>query len=232
MKSVYNRLEKTEAGFTENGHLLEEQLIGTINSRLYKQLAYTYLHREEIEGDGLDITAKYERTLIAREKSESSFVTVMDFKKTEIPLNIAMNLVEKCQTENPEAPKKIFSRKLLEGVKGGFEDKYIFKFFTASGGTHLDICNGIDGYFKLYDKETKKRLATATIDLTSNPNKINTPADLLIYISKEDTFRLDNSRGNEKFDPAFLDELISKEKVRVINTLVNSFLERKEKNKI
>lgn len=229
MKSAFNRLEKSEAGFIENGHLLEEQLIGTIDSKKYKKDAYFYLHPEKFKNNELDKQAQYEKILMLQEEIESSFVTVMDFKRTRLPLKVAMKIIEKCQKNNPEAPQKTFARKLLAGVKNQFKDKYIFKFFTSSGGTHLDICNGIDGYFKIYNKETGIEMTEATIDLTSDPNKNCTPADLLIFISKEDAARLDDSRGNEKFDANFLEEVTASQKKRVVDALIQNF---KTRNKI
>jgi hypothetical protein len=228
---MINKLERYEMAqnkAVENGTVFEEEMIEITNGRHYKEEAYAKLYPEKCKLDNLENDQRFEKILQIREEAQAEFRDTMDFNKKRISVDQAMNLVEKCQTGNPENPSKLFANKLYQAVKNRFvSDKYILKFFSAAGGTHLDVSHGIDCYFKLYDKNTGKELTRATIDLTQHPKNDWTKSDVLLYIAKEDSEKLDNSRGNKNFDAKFLDEIVEKEAEKITNAMIENF---KQKN--
>jgi hypothetical protein len=220
--------EKAQDRASKSGYLLEADMIGTADGKHYKEVAYATLYPERCKLDNLEKDERFEKILKIREDAQAEFQDVKSFSRKFVPLNQAMTLVEKCQTGNPENPSHFFAHKLYQAVKNRFvNDKYILKFFSATGGTHLDVSHGIDCYFKLYDKETGKELTRATIDLTQNQTKDWGQADVLIYIDRDDRDRLDGSRGNDLFDPKFLKEVIEREAEKITNAMI----ENSQKNK-
>lgn len=227
MMNSLERFEIAENKVVENGSVFEEEMIGTANGRHYKEEAYAAIYPERCRLDKLENDQRFEKILEIREAAQAEFRDIIGFNRKKISIDKAMDLVEKCQTGNPENPSHLFAKKLYQAVKDKFTpDKYILKFFSAAGGTHLDVSHGIDCYFKLYDKNSGKELARATIDLTQHPKNDWTKADLLIYIAKEDSSKLDNSRGNKDFDPKFLENVIEKEAEKISNAIVENYISR------
>lgn len=224
MITNHERYQIAENKVIENGRNFEQQTLGLINSRLYNEEAYATLYPERCNLDNLEKDERFEKILKIREDAQSEFQDKSGFNKKRMPLNKAMELVEKCQTGNPEKPSYLFANKLYQAVKNRFvSDKYILKFFSAVGGTHLDVSHGIDCYFKLYDKNSGEELTRATIDLTQHPKNDSTKSDVLIYISQEDTSKLDNSHGNHDFDMSFFEEMIEKEAEKIKDAMVENY---------
>jgi hypothetical protein len=206
-------------------------MIGTANAKHYKEEAYATLYPEKCKLDNLEKDERFEKILKIREDAQAEFQDLQSFNKKFVPLDKAMALVEKCQIGNPENPSRFFAHELYEAIKNRFVgDKYILKFFSATGGTHLDVSHGIDCYFKLYDKETGKELTRATIDLTQNSRKDKTKADVLIYISDDDYELLDGSKNNDRFDPEFLKKVIAEETEKITNAMIENFKKKKPIN--
>ena len=232
----FNRVEKlqhrndvSQESFDANGSVLEEEMIGTANKRQYKEQAYKALYPEDCSLENLEPTERFEKILKIREAAQQEFQDINDFYKKRISLEKAMELVEKCQTGDPENPARLFANQLYQAIKDRFvNDKYILKFFSAAGGTHLDISHGVDCYFKLYDKETGKELTRATIDLTKRPNKDSTSADVVINISQTDKEKFDNSKNNRNFDPKFTQEFIAKEAEKITDAMIENFKKRNQ----
>ena len=225
----FERFELSENKVVANGHVFEEEMIGAANGRHYKEEAYATLYPERCRLNQLDKDQRFEKMLKIREEAQAEFQNILGFNKRTLPIEKAMELVEKCQTGDPKNPSHLFAKKLYQAVKDKFvPDKYILKFFSATGGTHLDVSHGIDCYFKLYDKNNGKELACATIDLTQQPKKDLAKADVLIYIATEDSSKLDNSRGNADFDPKFLEEIVEKEAEKISNVIVENFISRNQ----
>jgi hypothetical protein len=134
-----------------------------------------------------------------------------------------MALVEKCQIGNPEQPKQFFAQALYNYIKGRFNDKYVLKFFTAAGGTHLDIVHKIDCYFKLYEKENNKELSYATIDITGNESKDKARADVLLNIEQDEKDKYDPSQINKNFDKSFFDQKIKEFGEEIIKSLIENY---------
>jgi hypothetical protein len=223
MLSNLEKWENAQDRASKSSSLLEVDMVGTADVKHYKEAAYATLYPERCKLDNLGNDERFEKILKIREDAQAEFQDVKSFNKTFVSLDRAMDLVEKCQTGNPENPSRFFAHELYQAVKNSFvSDKYILKFFSATGGTHLDVSHGIDCYFKLYDKETGKELTRATIDLTQNSRKDKTRSDVLIYISDDDRERLDSSRGNDLFDPKFLKEVIERETEKITNAMIEN----------
>jgi hypothetical protein len=224
LKSNLERYEMAENQIIESASLLEEDTIGKVNGKQYREEAYNTLYPERCRLDSSDSTKRFEKILKIREDAQAEFQDLKSFNRKFVPLERAMALVEKCQVSDPENPSRFFANKLYQAVKERFVgDKYILKFFSAAGGTHLDISHGIDCYFKLYDKESGRELTRATIDLTQNSRKDKTKSDVLIYIKDENRERLDGSRGNNRFDSEFLKKVIAEETEKITNAMIENY---------
>ncbi|QQG52413.1 MAG: hypothetical protein HY931_03765 [Candidatus Falkowbacteria bacterium] len=229
MLSNLEKWESAQNKASKSGSILEADMIGTANSKNYKEAAYATLYPERCGLDNLGTDERFEKILKIREDAQAEFQDIQSFNKKFVPLDKAMALVEKCQVGNPENPSRFFAHELYQAVKDRFvSDKYILKFFSATGGTHLDVSHGIDCYFKLYDKESGKELTRATIDLTQNSKKDRTRADVLIYISDDDYEKLDGSKNNDRFDPEFLKKVIAEETEKITDAMVENFQRNKK----
>lgn len=229
MRSNLEKWENVQNSASESGSLLEADMIGLADGKHYKEEAYAALYPEKCKLEDLDRDARFEKILKIREDAQAEFQDVQSFNRKFVPLDRAMALVEKCQTGNPENPSRFFAHELYEAVKDRFvSDKYILRFFSATGGTHLDVSHGIDCYFKLYDRETGKELTRATIDMTQNPKKDWTKSDVLIFIDRDDRERLDGSKNNERFDPEFLKKVIAEETEKITNAMIENYQKRNQ----
>ena len=216
--------------FGNTGSLLEEEFIGNINGQKYKEMAYDFLHKDNTDSSKLSKDEIFEQMLKRRELATQEFENTLDFKEKYINRSNSMRLVEKCQVGDPEHPSKFFARRLYDEVyKEVTKDQFILKFFTATGGTHLDIAHKIDCYFKLYLRETGKEVACATIDLTQRSGKDTAIADVVMNISPESQEKCDPSKGNEKYDPKFFEETIAKISEKVVNTLIDDYRNKNNK---
>lgn len=223
--------QRFEAGvnrFEVTGTRLEQEFLGEVKKDQYKEMAYLFLHKElEKKADNPD--DEYMRVLSIRDKSKEEFQNALDLSKRGkyIDFRNSVKLVEKCQTGDPENPRPFFAAALHKNVKDLFAEKYILKFFTATGGTHLDVCHGVDAFFKLYSKENGEELAMATMDLTMNPSKTEaTKADILADIKTEDYSKYDPSKGNEEFDKNFFNDKIANLSQLVSYALVEDYKKR------
>ncbi|HZJ41697.1 MAG TPA: hypothetical protein VFD51_01630 [Patescibacteria group bacterium] len=224
MLTSLEKWESVQNSAVETGSLLEADMIGSADSKHYKEEAYAALYPERCKLNDLEKNERFEKILKIREDAQAEFQDVQSFNKKFVSLDKAMELVEKCQVGNPENPSNFFASQLYKAVKDRFvNDKYILKFFSATGGTHLDISHGIDCYFKLYDKKTNQELTRATIDITQNPRKDQAKSDVLIFIKKENREKLDGSKNNDRFDPEFLKKVIEEETEKITYAMIENF---------
>lgn len=204
-----SRIENFRSSFENIGSSMEEEFIGCVDKNKYRQLAYEYLFGNPAKEEA-DPDEKFAKIIKFKEDCDKyfeDFKSLFD-KNAHINFKESMRLVEKSQIGDPENPRKFFARELLNALKNRFDDKYIIKYFTAAGGTHLDVKHKIDAFFKFYNKETEEEVCFVSIDLTTNPKKQDCEADILINISNEDKGKFDNSRVNEDFDEDFVNEKI------------------------
>lgn len=222
-----NRIEKGRSSLENTGTRLEQEFIGEVDTTQYKELAYAFLHKEKAkEGETQD--EKFERMLNLKEAAQKEFENTLDLadRSKYIDFKNSTKLVEQSQIGNPEKPTRFFAAALHNYVKNRFEEKYILKFFTATGGTHLDVVHGVDGFFKLYDKKSGEELAMATIDLTKNTAKDKARADVLISIDQDDLEKYDPSKNNKNFDKEFFNEKIAKYSETIIQALIENYQSR------
>ncbi len=222
------RFEAGVSKFETTGDRLEQEFLGEVKKDQYKEMAYLFLHKElRKKADNPD--DDYMRILSIRDKSKEEFQTALDLTKRGkyIDFENSIKLVEKCQVGDPEKPRPFFAAALHKAIGEQFVDKYILKFFTATGGTHLDVCHGVDAFFKLYDKEDGEELAMATLDLTMNPNKTEAnKADVLVDIAADDYAKYDPSQGNKEFDKNFFQEKIDNFSQLITYALVENYKKR------
>jgi len=98
----------------------------------------------------------------------------------------AMKYVKDNQIGEPSDPSAWFANDLHATIADelGLEDYSQLKFYTAIGSS-LDKYHSIDGFFELQiDPENPDDVVRVTIDLTTNPNKDDYRADLVILVPK------------------------------------------------
>ncbi|NCD01062.1 hypothetical protein EOL94_03145 [bacterium] len=219
-----SRIENFRSSFENTGFRLESEFLGNIDKTKYNQLACEYLFGNPANNED-DPEKKFIETIKFREQAEKMFhdTEAISDKAKYIDFKSSMKLVEDSQISDPENPKKFFAKKLLDALKDRFDDKYVIKFFTAAGGTHLDVKHKVDCFFKVYNRENEEELCFATIDLTSNPKKKDCKADVLINISSEDKDKFDDSKNNEDFNENFVEEKISEYADRIANALIENY---------
>jgi len=199
---MIDRIDRGCSSYENTGTRLEEEFIGSINKRKYKEEAYNYLHSKD-KPLSEDPGEKFEQILQRREAAQMEFEKALDLIKQGNYINYkdSMDLVEKCQIGNPEKPTQFFSAALYNKIKDAFSEKYTLKFFTSTGVTHLDVLHGVDCFFKLY--EDGKEMTLATIDLTGNRDKDKSRADVLIQIKQAERDKYDPSKNNKNFNKEF-----------------------------
>jgi hypothetical protein len=225
---VLNRIEKSRQGYENTGSNLEQEFLGTINSVKYKGLAYKNLHQEQVS-ETADPREKFEKMLKIKETAQKEFDSTLALADRNKYINFkdSMALVEKCQVGNPENPSHFFSKALYDYIRNRLDEKYILKFFTAVGGTHLDIVHKIDFYFKLYNKESGEELTCATIDITGRKSKDKTRANVLLNIDQEERDQYDPSQINKNFDREFFNKKIAVFGEEIIKSLIENYQNRK-----
>ena len=229
-----DRIEMGRQVYENTGSCLEDEFIGHIDQTKYNEMAYKLLNSDKIKSiqETTDNDAKFAKLLQIKEEAQNYFQDSSVWKERNNYINYkeAMRLVEACQIGDPEKPSRQFSRSLYDYIKNRFEDKYTLKFFTATGGSHLDIRHGVDCFFKLYqadDAGKLKELAAASIDLTMRANKMETRANVLFNISSEDRDKYDKSPANNNFDQQFFDQQITNFGEQVIQALIDNYQTRK-----
>lgn len=222
-----NKIERGRSSLENTGTRLEQEFIGEVDGTKYKELAYLFLHKNEM-AKAETPEEKFEQMIKVKEAAQKEFENALDLagKDKYIDFKNSVRLVEQSQLGNPEKPSKFFAASLLNYVKSRFEDKYILKFFTATGGTHLDVVHGVDGFFKLYNKESGQELAMATVDLTRNAMKDKARADVLISIDQDEREKYDPSKSNTNFDKKFFDEKIEKFSEMIVQALIENYQSR------
>lgn len=224
MGRMDQRIEQGRSSLENTGNRLESEFFGEVDGTKYKELAYKFLHKEGKPERELSPEDRYAKMLSIKEAAQKEFEDTLDLADRSKYINFAdsLKLVEKCQVGNPEKPNKFFSRALYENIKNRFAEKYDLKFFTATGGTHLDVVHGVDCFFKLYDKEGNE-LAFATIDLTKNRAKDNARADVLIHVDDDDLKKYDPSQNNKDYDKEFFNQKIEGFSENIIDALVENY---------
>jgi len=223
-----NIIEKGRTSPDNTGTRLESEFIGDVDGTKYKKLAYEFLHKDEIKEEMAKAKTpeeKFEQMIKIKEAAQKEFENALDLADRDkyIDFKNSVKLVEQSQLGNPEKPSRYFSGALYNHVKDHFADKYILKFFTATGGTHLDVGHGVDGFYKLYNKENGRELTMATLDLTGNASKDMVRADVLVYIDQYDREKYDPSKNNKNFDKAFFNEKIEKFSEMIIRALIENY---------
>jgi len=226
-----NTIERGRTALENTGTRLEAEFIGEVDGIKYKKLAYEFLHQNEIKEEMAKAKTpgeKFEQMMKIKEAAQKEFENVLALADRDkyIDFKNSVKLVEQSQSGDPGKPSRFFSAALYNHIKNRFADKYILKFFTATGGTHLDVVHGIDGFFKLYDKKSGQELALATLDLTGNAFKDRTRADVLISIDQDDREKYDPSKDNGNFDKEFFNEKIEKFSEMIIQALLENYQRR------
>lgn len=202
--------------FENKGSVLEYEYLNEINKNAYSQAVDEYQHPElyKIENE-----ADVERVFLRKNAEKKDYAD--SFKDNSyINFKDAMQIVEKCQPGNPEAPSAIFAGALRKEIATVLGDGYKVKFFTAVG-SHLDTKHGVDAFIKIYDQENKE-LQRVTLDISAS-DKGFTKADLLITISQNERDLYDfNSNNFNK------DEFINRIKKEALNIV--QILKNQEKN--
>lgn len=221
---MMNRIENSRKGYENTGSSLEQEFLGTIKSSQYKELAYASIHKDAVP-ETASPEVRFENMIKMKELAQKEFENTLALANKDNYINFknSMALVEKCQVGNPENPSHFFSKALYNYIQERFNDKYILKFFTAVGGTHLDVVHKIDFYFKLYLKETKEELTYATIDITGRQSKDKTRADVLLNIDPDEKDKYDPSQINDKFDKKFFDQKIAEFGEEICTAMIENY---------
>ncbi len=222
-------IQNSRDGYEKTGSNIEQAFLGSIKSGKYKEEAYTVLHKSEMLTDATP-EKKFEEMLKIKEAAQKSFTSTLEIaeRKNYINFQNSMALIEKCQSGDPEKPSHLFSAALYKYIKSRFDDEYTLKFFTAVGGSHLDVVHGIDFYFKLYSNG--EEMAYATADITGRKTKESTKANVLINIDPEDIDKYDNSEVNKNnFDKAFFDKKIEEFGEEISQALLQSYISKQAK---
>jgi hypothetical protein len=225
---VADKIEKGRSSLENTGTRLEQEMLGEVNGRKYKELAYAFLHRDELSQTPGSKDEQFERVLRMREAAQKEFENALDLADRDkyIDFRNSVKLVEQSQAGNPENPHPFFAKELHRYIEEKFSEKYSLKFFTATGGTHLDVVHGVDGFFKLYNRETNSELAMSTIDLTRNNMKDKARANVLIRLDNEEIERMDPSQGNEMFDKETLENNVAFFGDMIVNSLIDDYKRR------
>lgn len=219
------RFEAAVNKFDTTGTRLEVECLGEVKKDQYKEMAYLFLHKElskKLDNPDDD----FARILSIREKALEEFQTALHISQRGkyIDFENSVEMVEKCQVGDPEKPHPFMAAALYKNISEKFAEKYTLKYFTAAGGTHLDVFHGVDAFFKLYNKESGEELAMATLDLTINPNKTRVnKADVLVNIKIEEYGKYDSSQGNKEFDKKFFDEKIEDFSDQIKDALIDDY---------
>jgi hypothetical protein len=223
-----DKIERGRSSLENTGTRLEQEMLGEVNGRKYKELAYSFLHRDEMAQPGESKDKQFERILKMREAAQREFENALDLADRDkyIDFRNSVKLVEQAQAGDPEHPRQFFAQELHHYLTEKFSEKYFLKFFTATGGTHLDVVHGVDGFFKLYDQETRSELAMATIDLTRNDMKDKARANVLIRLSKDEIGKMDPSKENEMFDKETLNNNVIFFGDLIANALIDDYKRR------
>ncbi|MCF7820545.1 MAG: hypothetical protein K9M44_03700 [Candidatus Pacebacteria bacterium] len=213
-------IERARSAYENTGRNLETEVFGDIAKNRYNLLALQFLSQKSEDkknnNDGNKVNQeqadreKYEKYLALKKKAMRAFNSVQECKDAYINYEDSMRIVEESQEFNPEKPNKIFPKLLLENIHAVLDNdsRIKLKFFSATGGTHLDYLHGVDFFVKMYDKESGEELSEATIDATMRDRK-KVKADLVIKLNKENQEKIDASSNNEKFDKQFLYDTVS-----------------------
>ncbi len=224
-----NMIQNSRDGYEKTGSNIEQAFLGSLQSSKYKEEAYKILHKNEIQNSD-NPEKQFENLLKLKEAAQKSFQDTLELaeKKNYINFENSMKLVEKCQVGNPEKPSHLFSAALYKYIKSRFDDEYTLKFFTAVGGSHLDVVHGIDFYFKLYLND--EEIAYATADITGRKTKESTKANVLINIDPEDMDKYDNSEVNKNnFDQEFFNSKIAEFGEEISQALLQSYINKQSK---
>ncbi len=188
---MFKSFEKIN-NFENKGSVLEYEYLNEINKNAYSQAVDEYQHPELYK---IENNADVERVFLRKNAEKRDYAD--SFKDNSyINFKDAMQIVEKCQPGNPEAPSAVFAgalRKEIANILGG---EYRVKFFTAVG-SHLDTKHGVDAFIKVYNQENQE-LNQVTIDISAS-DKGFTKANSLIVISQEerDLYDFDSNNFNK-----------------------------------
>lgn len=240
MKDSY-AFENRTPKYENTGQRLETELIGNINKRKYDELAFDYIQKHNKrfrQKQNFDRSTQvdeakneFERILQMREVASEHFDSLLKLQRQEnfIDYEDSVSLVEKSQYGDPEKPNKFFSAALYNYIKNRFDDKYILKFYTAAGLTHLDVLHGVDCFFKLCDQKNGEEIVRTNIDLTGRPDKEYTKSDVLIKLNQAEKDQMDPSKENKNFNKEILQAKINDYGEIIVQSLVNNYKEKIKK---
>lgn len=223
-QGMVNRISQGQSANEGRGAILETEYLGNVDSPQYRKEAYMKLHGNEIKKANSP-EEEYEQELEINKLAQEEFDDTLKIADRNNYINFknSMALVERCQVGNPEKPNRFFSRALYNYIRSRWDEKYTLKFFTAVGGTHLDIVHKIDFYFKLYLKETNEEIVFATADITGRDSKDKATADVLINIRQDERDKYDPSPVNKSFDKEFFDSKIAEFGEEIIEAMVRNY---------
>ncbi len=96
----------------------------------------------------------------------------------------SLDFARTAQQFDPTDPAPRFANDLHATVaeRLGFEDYARLKFYSAVGSM-FDVKHGVDGFFEVQlDPEDPKSRCTVTMDITTNPNKQEYKANIIIQV--------------------------------------------------
>ncbi len=225
----YDKIDLGRSYIERTGSRLESEFIGEVDKDQYDDLAYEFLHRDEIakaKSAISDPNKRFEYQLKLKDSAKAEFKNNMDLwhQRYKVSERAAIKLVEQSQRSNPEKPTKFFTANLYNYMRKRFGPGISLKFFTSTGGTHLDAAYGIDCFFKIYNEESGQELAIATIDLTGRERKDSTKAKVLLNINKDDRDKYDPS--GEDYDKKFFDAKVGEFSEIIIDALLEDNAKR------
>lgn len=191
-KKSFNFFEQKINNYLESNKSLEENFIGLSDSKKFQEL--------------------YNELLLESGHQNKDFLS----------LEKSIELIEKCQKENPENPSSYFSSAIFKKVQENFGPDFKLKLFSAVGDNDLNKNYYIDFFFKLYDAQNDKEIARSLIDLNNGLDEKSQKADVLITITDKEREILNSSKTGDN-----LSKNIFKSRIEEYEKLVVFSLEEK-----
>lgn len=193
--------------YERDGRGLEFSYIGGVDKNTYNLLALKFLEDKNVKDIPSNEVEQFEEILKLKEKALTAFSDILDYHDMYIGFKDSMALVEKSQIGDPANPQKTLPKLLLKTTKSVFSNNQIIKlkFFTATGGTHLDVLAGVDCFIKMYDSSNDKEMALVTIDVTGRDKEDkNAKADIVISLKEDTLDSIDSTDKTGKVDENLL----------------------------
>lgn len=166
-----------ERSFEYTGKNTEEELLASVKKDEYVDSRIVKNEREEIVKEKFGHYNDIERQVHKKEINKEVFEELSNSHR--FRFSDAINLVKGSQPKHLPFFAKNLEKQLATDMESelGSEDVQL-DFFTAIN-SHLDRGYGVDGFFTI---KTEFGEVILTIDLTSNPNKVNYKADYILTV--------------------------------------------------